>query len=101
MLGYEVTVRLHDPGRGPDFEHWMRQHHIPAVLATGCFTGADFGRADSGAYRTRYLARSREDLDRYLRDHAQGLRHEFTAEFGHAAAVARDVWEVLEGWSAS
>jgi hypothetical protein len=98
MLGYEVTVRLHDPARGDEFEHWMREHHIPAVLATGCFTGADFARGERGAYRTRYVLASRDDLDRYLRDHAPRLREEFTTRFGHAAAVSREVWETLQGW---
>lgn len=95
-VAYEVRVAL-DPSRGDAFEAWMRGHHVPAVLGSGCFTGAHFERLAAGQYRTRYAAATAEDLERYLADHAAGLRADFAARFGEAQ-VAREVWETREEW---
>ena len=34
---YEVTATLADAETAGRFPGWMERHHIPAVLATGCF----------------------------------------------------------------
>ncbi|MGH7586831.1 MAG: DUF4286 family protein [Gemmatimonadales bacterium] len=95
-MAYEVRVSL-DPSRGDAFEEWMRGHHVPAVLGSGCFTGAHFERLSAGEYRTRYASATAGDLERYLADHAPGLRADFAARFG-GAQVAREVWETREAW---
>ena len=96
-LAYEVGVSL-EPARGEAFEEFMRGHHVPAVLASGCFSGAHFERLAPGEYRTRYAAATPGDLERYLADHAPRLRGDFAASFGDAARVTRETWETLEGW---
>lgn len=99
-LVYEVAVTLAS-GTDPDvFADWMRDHHIPAILATGCFSAAEFTR-DDGAhlrYRTRYFATDRASLDRYQAEHAPRLRADFQRHFGEGATVRREVWELLELW---
>ena len=37
MLIYNVTVKV-EPGIAADWLQWMRQEHIPEIMATGCFT---------------------------------------------------------------
>jgi hypothetical protein len=99
-LVYEVSVTL-AAGTDPDvFADWMRDHHIPALLATRCFSAAEFTRDDAShvRYRTRYFAMDRASLERYQAEHATRLRADFQRHFGEGATVRREVWEVLETW---
>lgn len=96
-VAYEVRVTL-DPRRAEAFEQWMLGHHVPQVLASGCFTGAHFERTAPGAWRTRYEAASAADLERYLSAHAAALRADFAARFGEGAAVVRETWATLGTW---
>jgi hypothetical protein len=99
-LVYEVAVTL-APGADADvFADWMRDHHIPALLATRCFSAAEFTRDDSShtRFRTRYFAIDRTALDRYLAEHTTRLRADFQRHFGEGATVRREIWEVLEIW---
>lgn len=93
MVSYEVTVTLADPARAGEFADWMASHHIPGVLGTGCFTGAEFARLDETTFRTRYLARSRADVDHYLAGPTAALRADFAAAFPDASA-SRQIWQV-------
>ena len=97
-VSYEVTVRLPTEAEGERFSTWMRMTHIPAVMATSCFRSAELARLEPAAFRTRYLAASAADLDRYLSVHAAGLRDDFAREFGATAKVSREHWEVLAAW---
>jgi hypothetical protein len=98
MVSYEVTATVVATLIG-EWEQFMREH-IPALLATGCFTGATLTRLGAGRYRMRYETMSRADLDRYLATHAPRLREEFTARFPAGIALEREVAEVLEAWDA-
>ena len=97
---YEVMVTL---AAGTDvevFADWMRDHHIPALLATRCFNAAEFERDTTVhlRFRTRYFATDRAALDRYLNEHAPRLRADLQRHFGEGATVRRETWEVLEVW---
>lgn len=94
-VAYEVSVTLGDPADARRFAAWMQDHHIPEVLASGCFLEAELSERAPGAFRTRYLAPSRAALDRYVADFAPALRIDFEREFGGRASVSREMWEVL------
>ena len=97
MITYEVTVEIEERLAGA-YERYMREAHIPAVLATGCFGGAIFARSSPGRYRTGYLARSQGDLDRYLERHTAALREDFAAHLPDGVSVSREVWLTVERW---
>ena len=97
MVIYEVTA-LVAPALVHDYEHFMREDHIPAVLATGCFRRAAFTRADPDRYRMRYEALSSQDLERYLARHAPTLREDFTSRFPEGVTLSREVWVGLQDW---
>lgn len=97
MVTYEVVAKV-DAEHRHRYEHFMQHRHIAEVVATGCFTGARFERAAEGQYRTRYLAKSREDVDRYLAGHTAGLRADFVAHFPDGVTLAREVWTEIAGW---
>ena len=94
---YEITATV-APALVPEYETYMRAHHIPALLATGRFRSAAFTRAAAGRYRMRYEAAGQAELDRYLTTDADALRAEFGARFPTGVELAREVWTVVEQW---
>jgi hypothetical protein len=97
MIAYEVTSEVEE-SLVDRFEQYMRETHIPEVLATGCFHAAVFARSSPGRYRTSYVARTQADLDRYLERHTAGLRIDFAARFPKGVSLSREVWVALERW---
>jgi hypothetical protein len=98
-LVYEVTAVV-ELEMAEGWERYMRERHIPDVLATGCFTSASLARASGGRYLIRYHLAGRADLDRYLAQAAPGLRAEFTARYPGGVALTRETWELLQVWEA-
>jgi hypothetical protein len=97
MVTYEVTA-LVELGSVSAYEQYMRDRHIPDLLATGHFVGVTFSKSAPGRYRIRYEAPSQAALDAYLRGHATGLRADFATHFPTGVQLSREVWEVLQSW---
>jgi len=97
MVTYEVAAMV-EPQVAEAYERFMREQHIPDVLATGCFRRVAFERAGPGRYRVRYQAASQEDLDRYLREHTARLRADFAAHVPAGVQLAREVWTEVQRW---
>lgn len=97
MITYEVHVEVR-PDLAAAFETYMRERHIPQILATGCFEAIAFERAEDGRYRTRYQAAAQADLDRYLQEHTRIFREDFLAHFPEGCSASRACWEEVEGW---
>lgn len=95
MISYEVTVDV-SPELVDQYIAFMLIRHIPDVMATGCFSRAEFGQAGDSRFRQRYLAFSREDLDRYLAEHAVRLREDFARHFPAGTALTREVWDLIK-----
>ena len=94
-VAYEVTAEV-DDGLCTSYEQYMRDVHIPDVLASGHFSEAHFEALGAGRYRTRYMAKSREALDQYLAEDAPGLRQDFLNHFPDGVSLTRQEWTVLE-----
>jgi hypothetical protein len=97
MLYYEVTLQV-EPTLARQVEQHMRQEHIPAIFATGCFYQIRFCKASPARFRTSYEAKSQENLDRYLRDHAPGMRADFQRRFPQGTTATRETWVEQERW---
>ena len=97
MVTYEITARVDLP-LIDRYERYMREHHIPDILATGCFQAAAFTRAEPGRYRIRYEAPTEAALQQYLSTHAQRLRADFAVNFASGIELNREVWHWLQGW---
>jgi len=89
MIIYNVTTNVEESIH-TEWLEWMRNEHIPAVLATGKFIKAVLTRvlvdeAMGGiTYSTQYTAENKEMLERYYKEDAAGLRREtgrFTGNF--------------------
>lgn len=94
MVTYEITAMVKDE-LCEAYESYMRERHIPDLIATGAFAGATLSRSAPGRYRIRYEARDRASLDGYLSGHAARLRQHFAENFPQGVEVTREEWEVL------
>ncbi len=97
MVTYEVTAQVR-PDLIPAYERYMRERHIPDLLATGHFRAASLAAAGAGRYRIRYEAPDRAALDRYLADLAARLRADFLTHFPEGVDLSREVWEAVQVW---
>jgi hypothetical protein len=100
MVIYEVTAVV-DLGLVGAFERFMREQHLPELLATGCFQELVFSRSAPGRYRMRYDSPSEADLERYLASHAPGLRRDFDEHFPQGVTLSREVWAAIQRWDVS
>jgi uncharacterized protein DUF4286 len=96
-LVYEVTAVV-ELELAEGWERYMREEHIPDVLATGCFTRASLARASGGRYLIRYQLAAPADLERYLTQVAPALRAEFAAHYPGGVALTRETWELVQEW---
>ena len=92
---YEVTAVV-EPDLAADYERFMRDLHIPDLMKTGLFEGAEIEQASTGKYRVRYVAPTREALEGYFAEHAPRLRADFHEKFPSGVEVTREEWTVLE-----
>lgn len=100
MILYNVTVNVEN-SVAEDWLTWMKEVHIPEVMATGYFLKNQICRmldeVDNGGttYAVQYFCRSLEDLEEYQRDHAPSLRAEQSNRYGEKALAFRTILEVV------
>ena len=81
---------------------WMRETHIPKLLAIQGFRTAQIAAVEDEATTVRtfaiaYALTSREALDTYLRSpQCTALRAESAARFGDAVHYSREIWSSPE-----
>ena len=80
------------------YEKYMRERHIPDLLATKYFHAAYFTRTLENRYRIQYHARDEDVLREYLKNYAPRLREDFKAHFPEGIELVREVWMVLHSW---
>ena len=97
MVIYEITAVV-QAELAEEYEKYMRERHIPDLLATGHFCSAYFTRSAKNRYRIQYHARDQNALDVYLKREANRLRADFLAHFPEGVELARAVWNVLQAW---
>lgn len=79
MYIYNVTVNIEDSIHSQWLE-WMKNEHIPAMLATGKFKSALMTRVQvqeemgGSTYSVQYRTDSQETLQRYYEEDAPALR---------------------------
>ena len=98
MVIYEITATVR-ADLLESYEKYMREIHIPDLLATGYFSGAKLTRAGENRFRIQYEAHDRQALDEYLATEATRLRADFLAHFPEGIEVARENWKVLQIWN--
>ena len=101
MYIYNVTINIDETVHEP-WLRWMRDEHIPDMLATGKFLGALMTRVmveeEMGGitYSIQYRTDSKETLDRYYLEDAESLRAQSKAFEGKFVAFRTELQVVSE-----
>lgn len=100
MIIYNVTIKV-----SPDIKNrwleWMKQEHIPAILATGLFHDYRISRlleqdeSDGPTYSVQYFTDSLENYQTYLQEHANHLRQQAYSLFGDRFIAFSTVMQVV------
>ena len=100
MLIYNVTVQV-EKEIAAQWLHWLKHEHIPDLMNTGCFTNyqivklLDVDESEAITYAIQYYASSRELLDKYLDEHAAGVRKKGVEKWGERFVAFRTIMEVI------
>jgi|SRR5690606_6168915 len=100
MLIYNVTINIDASVHGPWLE-WMRDRHIPDMLATGKFAHAKLARVlvdeEMGGitYSVQYTVQDRRTLEAYYREDADRLRGAAQKHFPEQFVAFRTELEVI------
>ena len=100
MIIYNVTVSI-EKEVSEEWVAWMREVHIPNVMATGYFLEHRFAKVllvdDEGGltYTTQYVCKNMADLQVYQGSHAQRLQAEVKEKFEGKYAAFRTVLEII------
>lgn len=100
MILYNVTINV-TPEIESDFIQWMRETHIPEVMATGIFTEHKFLRllhdSDDGStnYAVQFFAESMERMQDYEKNFAPALREKTQERYQDKALAFRTLLEIL------
>lgn len=100
MLIYNVTINI-DESVHDQWLVWMKDKHIPDMLATGKFSHAKMAKVlveeDMGGitYSVQYTIKDRTTLERYYTEDAEGLRQEGLKLFPNKFVAFRTELEVI------
>ncbi|MBL0234224.1 MAG: DUF4286 family protein [Chitinophagaceae bacterium] len=101
MILYNVTVKT-DHSIAEAWLQWMKQEHIPEILATGCFTKASILRllevddSEGPTHAVQYFAESKANYNRYLDKFAAELRKKAIQKWGEKFIAFRSVMQVVD-----
>lgn len=97
---YNVTTKVLDV-ISRDWLVWMKEVHIPDILATGCFNNAvilqltEVDDSEGPTYAVQYAAPSKAMYNRYVSSFAEGMRQKAEAEWGNQIISFRTVLRVV------
>ena len=101
MIIYSVTVTI-DASIEGDWLPWMREVHIPDVMATGYFVERSMQRLldpkpDKGTatFNIQYLCKSMAELEAYQKNAAEALQKDHTERYKGRFAAFRTLLERL------
>jgi len=100
MYIYNITSKI-DPSIHENWVVWMKETHIPEVMATNCFTQYQFVRllevddSDGPTYAIQYMANSKSDYNRYLEIHAPLLSKKSIDAWGNLFIGFRSLMQVV------
>ena len=99
MIIYNVTVNIDDSVHD-EWLMWMKEKHIPDVMATGFFLENKLCRImvdeeQGRSYSFQYTCKNMEDLKEYQAKHAPRLQKEVKDKYGDKFVAFRTLLEVI------
>ncbi|MHA7055636.1 DUF4286 family protein [Aquimarina sp. M1] len=101
MYIYNVTINIEET-KHQEWLSWMKNKHIPDMLATGKFSKALMSKVlveeEMGGitYSVQYTTDSKTTLERYYDEDAERLRSETTKFAGHFVAFRTELEVINE-----
>ncbi|UNY99559.1 DUF4286 family protein [Zhouia spongiae] len=100
MYIYNVTINI-DQSAHDEWVVWMKETHIPDMLATGKFTKARMVKVlveeemGGTTYSVQYFTDSKHTLERYYQEDADRLRQEAFKLFADKFVAFRTELEII------
>lgn len=97
---YNVTTKV-DHSIADAWLRWLKDEHVPDLIATGCFTHAtilrllDTDETAGPTYAVQYHAESKALYNRYIEIFAEAMRKKAIAKWGDQFIAFRSVLEVV------
>lgn len=98
MIVYNVTVIV-EPNVHDEWFIWMKEVHLPEVLATGRFNNCNMFKInpqnaeDEATYSIQYQADSMEKYEEYIANEAEDLKKKTTQKYGEKVLAYRTILE--------
>lgn len=99
MIIYNVTVNI-DNSVHDEWLNWMRNKHIPDVMATGHFIEHKICKVlveeeQGTTYSIQYTCSTMKNLEEYRAKHASRLQREVADKYGDKLVAFRTLLEVI------
>ncbi|MFT3909413.1 MAG: DUF4286 family protein [Ferruginibacter sp.] len=100
MIIYNVTIKTQESIHQAWIQ-WLKEEHVPEVLATNCFIKAtilrllDVDDSEGPTYAIQYFAENRSAYDRYIEKFAGIMRQKSFDKWGDKFIAFRSVMEVI------
>lgn len=101
MIIYNVTTKVAQSIAG-EWLQWLKEEHIPAMVNTGCFTGAtilellESDNSEGPTYAVQYKAESKALYNRYIELFADGMRQQSFQTWGDLFISFRTVMMIVQ-----
>lgn len=100
MIIYNVTINIEDDAHD-EWLSWMKDKHIPDMLATGKFTHAKMTKVlveeemGGTSYSVQYTCPDKSTLERYYQENADEMRADGQKRFTNKFVAFRTELEVI------
>ena len=100
MIIYNVTTKV-DHSIAAAWLRWIKEEHIPDLIATGCFTHAavlhllEVDDSEGQTYAVQYHAESKVLYNKYIEKFSAGMRKKVHDKWGNKIISFRSLMEVV------
>ncbi len=100
MIIYNVTIKV-EHAIASEWLTWLKQEHIPDIIATGCFTKAtilhliETDDSEGITYAVQYHALAKAMYNQYIEQFADTMRKKGADKWGNRFIAFRTVMEVV------
>lgn len=101
MFIYNVTIKV-EAAIADEWLQWLKEQHIPEVMATGCFETYKIVRlleiddSEGPTYAVQYHALSKALYNRYIMKYADALRQKSYDQWGQRFTAFRSLMQMID-----